>query len=112
MIVPLLINQLMRTCVDNLIALPHLDGPRIRLEAEYLSKRLEVLRQKRQISNDAFLDAGAIQGAFSMIGNLVEMGIPQREIFSHLKQQLSRACKLEVKHPGLDGAIENGRYES
>lgn len=47
-----------------------------------------------------------------MIGNLVEMGIPQREIFSHLKQQLSRACKLEVKHPGLDGAIEKGRNES
>ena len=76
-----------------------------------MSKRLEFLRQKRKISNDAFLDAGAIQGAFSMIGNLVEMGVPQQEIFSHLKQQLSRACKLEIKHPGLNGAIESGRVE-
>ena len=84
MIVPLLVINSMRTCVDHLIALPHLDGPRIRHEADFLSKRLEYLRQKRKISNDAFLDAGAIQGAFSMIGNLVEMGVPQQEIFSHL----------------------------
>lgn len=111
MIVPLLVIDSMRTCVDHLIALPHLDGPRIRQEADFLSKRLEFLRQKRKISNDAFLDAGAIQGAFSMIGNLVEMGVSQQEIFSHLKQQLSRACKLEIKHPGLDGAIESGRVE-
>ena len=111
MIVPLLVIISMRTCVDHLIALPHLDGPRIRQEADFLSKRLEFLRQKRKISNDAFLDAGAIQGAFSMIGNLVEMGVPQQEIFSYLKQQLSRACKLEIKHPGLDGAIESGRVE-
>ena len=111
MIVPLLVINSMRTCVDHLIALPHLDGPRIRQEADFLSKRLEFLRQKRKISNDAFLDAGAIQGAFSMIGNLVEMGVPQQEIFSHLKQQLSRACNLEIKHPGLDGAIESGRVE-
>ncbi|MBT60661.1 MAG: hypothetical protein CMA63_03805 [Euryarchaeota archaeon] len=99
----------MRTCVDNLIALSHVDGPRIRNEVEFLANRLEILRQKRKISNDAYLDAGAIQGAFDMIGNLVEMGVPQNEIFSELKQQLSRACKLEEKHPGLDKAIEDGR---
>lgn len=99
----------MRTCVDNLIALPHIDGPRIRNEVEFLASRLDMLRQKRQISNEAYLDAGAIQGAFSMIGNLVEMGVPQREIFAELKQQLFRACKLETKYPGLNTAIEDGR---
>tara|TARA_B110001452_G_C15213650_1_gene420931 strand:+ start:1069 stop:1374 length:306 start_codon:yes stop_codon:yes gene_type:complete len=99
----------MRTCVDNLIALPHIDGPRIRNEVEFLANRLEILRQKRQISNEAYLDAGAIQGAFDMIGNLVEMGVPQQEIFSQIKQQLNRACNLEIKHPGLNMAIENGR---
>ena len=104
MIVPLHIIQLMRTCVDNLIALPHLDGPRIRLEAEYLSKRLEVLRQKRLISNNAFLDAGAIQGAFSMIGNLVEMGIPQREIFSQTGISASTNA-FSVSISGLDDYI-------
>lgn len=99
----------MRTCVDNLIALPHIDGPRIRTEVEFLASRLDLLRHKRQISNEAYLDAGAIQGAFSMIGNLVEMGVPQREVFAQLKEQLSRACKLETKHPGLNTAIEDGR---
>ena len=99
----------MRTCVDILIALPHIDGPRIRTEVEFLANRLELLRQNRQITNEAYLDAGAIQGAFDMIGNLVEMGVPQQEIFTQIKEQLDRACNLEVKHPGLNKAIETGR---
>jgi hypothetical protein len=99
----------MRTCVDTLIALAHVDGPRVREEAQYIADRLDVLRQSGAISNDAYLDAGAIQGAFNMIGNLVEMGVPQKEIFGQLKQQLIRACHIEEKHPGLDSAVESGR---
>ena len=99
----------MRTCVDNLIALPHIDGPLMRNEVEFLSNRLEILRQNRQITNEAYLDAGAIQGAFTMIGNLIEMGVPQLEIAAQIKEQLDRACDLELKHPGLDQAIESGR---
>jgi len=99
----------MRTCVDNLIALPHIDGPHIRNEVEFLSSRLELLRQNRQITNEAYLDAGAIQGAFAMIGNLIEMGVSQEEISTQIKQQLRRACNIELKHPGLDQAIETGR---
>ena len=78
----------MRTCVDSLIALAHVDGPRVRREADYIAKRLETLRYTGEISNDAFLDAGSIQGAFNMIGNLVEMGVPQKEIFNQLKLSL------------------------
>ncbi len=99
----------MRTCVDHLIALPHIDGPRVRREAEFVSAQLDTLRVNGKISNDAFLDAGAIQGAFNMIGNLVEMGISQKEIHQQLRQQLSRACRLEEKHPGLNAAVESGR---
>ena len=99
----------MRTCVDHLIALPHIDGPRVRKEAEFVSSQLDALRNNGKISNDAFLDAGAIQGAFNMIGNLVEMGISQKEIHQQLRQQLSRACRLEEKHQGLDAAVESGR---
>ena len=99
----------MRTCVDTLIALAHVDGPSVRNEAQFIADRLDVLRQTVQISNDAYLDAGAIQGAFNMICNLVEMGVPQKEIFSQLKEQLNRACRLEEKHPGLDSAVESGR---
>ena len=60
----------MRTCVDTLMALAHVDGPSVRNEAQFIADRLDVLRQTGQISNDAYLDAGAIQGAFNMIGNL------------------------------------------
>jgi|TARA_B110000902_G_scaffold229820_1_gene270856 hypothetical protein len=100
---------IMRTCIDTLIALAHIDEPRVRHEAKYIADRLDVLRQTGSISNDAYLDAGAIQGAFNMIGNLVEMGVSQEEIFGLLKQQLARACTLEEKHPGLDSAVESGR---
>lgn len=99
----------MRSCIDHLIALPHIAGPRIREEAEFIASRLEILRLHGEISNDAFLDAGAIQGAFTLIGNLVEMGIPQQEIQQELRNTLARAKRLEEKHPGLDVAIENGR---
>ncbi|MCH1442738.1 MAG: hypothetical protein L7U53_02595 [Candidatus Poseidoniaceae archaeon] len=99
----------MRSCIDHLIALPHIAGPRIREEAEFIASRLEILRVHGEITNDAFLDAGAIQGAFTLIGNLVEMGIPQQEIQQELRNTLARAKRLEEKHPGLDVAIENGR---
>ena len=69
----------MRTCVDQLIALSHVDGPRIKREASFLAQRLEVLRLNNNITNDAFLDAGAIQGAFEMIAHLIDMGVPQKE---------------------------------
>ena len=101
--------EMMRTCIDHLIALPHIAGPRIREEAEFIANRLELLRLHGEITNDAFLDAGAIQGAFTLIGTLVEMGIPQQEIQQELRNMLARAKRLEEKHPGLDIAIENGR---
>ena len=99
----------MRTCVDQLMALSHIDGPRLKLEAEFISKRLESLRYNGKITNDAFLDAGSIQGAFEMIAHLIDMGVSQNEIFSQIKQQLERARKLEIKYPGLNFAIESGR---
>ena len=99
----------MRTCVDQLMALSHIDGPRLKAEARFIANRLDALRYNGQISNDAYLDAGSIYGAFEMFANLIDMGVPQQEIFSQLKQQLSRARKLEIKYPGLNLAIESGR---
>ncbi len=99
----------MRTCVDQLMALSHIDGPRLKAEALFIAKRLESLRYTGKISNDAYLDAGSIYGAFEMFANLIDMGVPQKEIFFHLKQQLERARKLEIKYPGLNQAIESGR---
>ena len=91
------------------MALSHIDGPRLKAEANFISKQLESLRYSGRISNDAYLDAGSIFGAFERFANLIDMGVPQKEIFSQLKQQLERARKLEIKYPGLNQAIESGR---
>ena len=99
----------MRSCIDLLIALPHIAGPRIRRESEYLAQQLEMLRINGTITNEAFLDAGAVQGAFELIATLVEMGVTQKEIQQELRNTLDRAKRLEEKHPGLDNAVESGR---
>ena len=99
----------MRTCLDRLLALPHVTAPILRDEANYVANRLEICRHEKLISNDAFLDAGAIQGSLEMIANHIDMGIPQPEIHDLINQQIERASKLEVKFPGLNQAIEAGR---
>ena len=109
LIIVLDLRHTMRTCVDQIMALPHIAGPRIRKESEYLSQQLETLRLNGTISNEAFLDAGAIQGAFELLGTLVEMGVSQKEIIQELRNTLDRAKRLEEKHPGLDFAVESGR---
>ena len=109
LIIVLRLRWSMRTCVDQIMALPHIAGPRIRKESEYLSQQLETLRLNGTISNEAFLDAGAIQGAFELLGTLVEMGVSQKEIIQELRNTLTRAKRLEEKHPGLDFAVESGR---
>ena len=57
----------MRTCPDRLLALPHVTAPLLRDEVSYIANRLEICRHEKGISNDAFLDAGAIQGSLEMI---------------------------------------------
>ncbi|MDG1539473.1 MAG: hypothetical protein P8Q40_06055 [Candidatus Poseidonia sp.] len=99
----------MRTCIDLLLALPHIDAPRMKGEVNYLAGRLEQLRLQRSISNEAYLDAGAVQGAIEMIANMVDMGVPQIEVQGQLREQLDRAQRLESKHPGLNWAVESGR---
>ena len=91
------------------MALPHIAGPRIRRESEYLAQQLEMLRINGTITNEAFLDAGAVQGAFELIATLVEMGVNQKEIQQELRNTLDRAKRLEDQHPGLDNAVESGR---
>ena len=99
----------MRTCIDELLALPHLNGPRLKQEVAFLAQRLEELRLNRHISNDAYLDAGAVQGAIDLAANMVDMGVPQQEVQQTLRSTLSRAKRLETKHPGLNWAVESGR---
>lgn len=92
-----------------LAALPHIDGPSVREQAQFISSRLDVCLNENLVSNDAYLDSGVIQGALDMIANHTDMGISQDEIRSLISQQIYRAEKLESKYPGLDRIIEQGR---
>tara|TARA_B100001094_G_scaffold167551_1_gene162096 strand:- start:331 stop:633 length:303 start_codon:yes stop_codon:yes gene_type:complete len=99
----------MRTCLDRLASQPHVDGPRVHRESEYIAARLEECRLNKTISNGAYLDAGAIQGALEMIANHIEMGVSQKEVHELISQQIDRAERIEQKHPGLNLALETGR---
>ena len=45
----------MRSCIDHLMALPHIAGPKIRQESEYLAQQLEILRHNGTITNEALM---------------------------------------------------------
>jgi pantothenate synthetase len=99
----------MRTCVERLISTQNVDASIVRVEIQFLESTLESLRINQQISNDAYLDAGAIQGGLSMLANLIEHGIENDEIQQHFREILTRGAKLEQMHPDLDAMIESCR---
>ena len=99
----------MRTCVERLISTQNVDASIVRVEIQFLESTLESLRINQQISNDAYLDAGAIQGGLSMLANLIEHGIENDEIQQHSREILTRGAKLEQMHPDLDAMIESCR---
>ncbi len=99
----------MRTCVERLISTQKIDASIVREEIQFLESTLETLRINQQISNDAYLDAGAIQGGLSMLANLIDYGINADEILHHLRDILTRGSKLEQIHPDLDAMIESCR---
>ncbi len=108
LIIVLGLSQSMRTCVDQIMSLPHIAGPRIRKESD-ISRTIGNIATQRHNQQRGLLDAGAIQGAFELLGTLVEMGVSQKEIIQELRNTLDRAKRLEEKHPGLDFAVESGR---
>jgi len=81
----------------------------IEKQRDFVRDSLEVLRGTSQISNDAFLDAGTIQGGLSLLLNLISQGISEDEAFTQLEALKTRAQLLEEKYPGLDEKVENLR---
>ena len=81
----------------------------IEKQRDFVRDSLEVLRGTSQISNDAFLDAGTIQGGLSLLLNLISQGISEDEAFTQLEALKTRAHLLEEKYPGLDAKVENLR---
>ena len=82
--------------------------PSIREEVEYLLDTLEVLRATNEISNDAFLESGSIQGGLTLILNLLAQGIPD-EANSQLIRLKQRANSIHEKFPELDTKVESRR---
>ncbi|MDP6906454.1 MAG: hypothetical protein QF440_03450 [Candidatus Thalassarchaeaceae archaeon] len=99
----------MRTCIERLIALPHVNSITLREEILFIESTLESLRIEGVISNDAYLDAGAIQGGLSMLANLIDHGITRQESQEHLRGILARGDKLSIVYPDLDSTVEKRR---
>ena len=78
----------------------------IESERDFIRDALEVLRATGEISNDAFLDAGTIQGGLSLLLNLISQGISEEEANIQLNSLKDRAKALENKYPGLDEKVE------
>ncbi len=72
-----------------------------------LANALDSLRSDGTISNDAYLDAGAIQGGMMMIANLIDAGIDRNELSQHMSALVSRFNHVEEAHPGLSSAVES-----
>tara|TARA_B100001175_G_C19484008_1_gene628721 strand:- start:603 stop:917 length:315 start_codon:yes stop_codon:yes gene_type:complete len=81
----------------------------LNLEIEYISKTLELMRDAQQISNDAYLDSGSIQGGLTVISSLIEQNISEKEIDSLMETLYSRAVRLEEKYPGFSDILESYR---
>jgi hypothetical protein len=81
----------------------------IESERDYIRDTLEVLRATGEISNDAFLDAGTIQGGLSLLLNLLSLGIPDHEASGQLNNLKARAVALNEMYPNLDEKVESMR---
>ena len=78
-------------------------------EVEFLSEILGNLRDSGEISNDAYLDAGGIQGGLSLIASLLEQNVSDDEIRMQLEQLADRARRISSNYPDMDAKIEKFR---
>jgi hypothetical protein len=78
-------------------------------EVEFLSETLGNLRDSGEISNDAYLEAGGIQGGLSLIASLIDQEVSNDEIQMQLDQLNTRALRISTNYPEMDQKIENNR---
>jgi hypothetical protein len=81
----------------------------LNLEVNFLKNSLEILRVTNRISNDAFLDAGIIQGGLSLISNLLEQGVTIDEANLQLSRLKIKSNALMETYPELDDLLESMR---
>lgn len=81
----------------------------LNFEVNFLKNSLEILRVTSRISNDAFLDAGIIQGGLSLISNLLEQGVSVDEANLQLSRLIIKSNVLMETYPELDSMLESMR---
>ena len=69
--------------------------------AEDMSLDLASQRNSGEISNDAFLEAGVIQGGITVLANMVATGVDHSEILVHFNQIRDRAVTICTNFPEL-----------
>ena len=74
--------------------------------AEDMSLDLASQRNSGEICNDAFLEAGVIQGGISVLANMVATGVDHSEIMVHFNQIRDRAATICGNFPELTPILE------
>ena len=74
--------------------------------AEDMSLDLASQRNSGEISNDAFLEAGVIQGGITILANMVATGVDHSEILVHFNQIRDRAATICINFPELTVILE------
>ena len=69
--------------------------------AEDMSLDLASQRNSGEISNDAFLEAGVIQGGITVLANMIATGVDHSEILVHFNQIRDRAATICTNFPEL-----------
>ncbi len=78
-------------------------------EVSFLSDALSLLRDSEEISNDAFLEAGMIQGGLSILSSMILNGAEEGEVSAQITSMISKAEALKNRFPDLDAKIESHR---
>ena len=99
----------MKTLIRRFGNLENIDSKVLEEEIVFLAKNLEILRITDKISNDAFLDAGMIQGGLSIISNLLSQGLKTQDVKGQLKRLEDKSIVLCSTYPELDQLIESMR---
>ena len=99
----------MKTSMNRLHEYELLTSQIVSNEVEFLSETLGNLRDSGEISNDAYLEAGSIQGGLSLIASLIDQEVSDNEIQMQLNQLISRALRISTNYPEMDQKIEGYR---
>ena len=86
-----------------------LTSAEVSAEVDFLSEALGNLRDAGQITNEAYLDAGAIQGGLSLVASLLDQGVSSDEVNVQISQLCLRAARICATHPEMDSQIESIR---